>query len=204
MFNGAIVTHMDPEFLSVINSLRKKRGETAALLQKYDDIIASVIELDRLSYPGAVGELYNDTLKRLEGIGHAEDSLAPSEAPPTYARVLVSDHHHLYWKRTSVSVLSKVKSLLDEAPRAWTAAEIIEQYDQRGDPVQAADPANAIRTSFSTLLKKGEVVKVKEGVYRSAKFVDKTDDRPGFVSDEQIARDRDDHWQRLVEAGTTA
>jgi hypothetical protein len=145
---------------TAINVLRKRRADAFALLTKYDQAIAVLEDLDRED--GVAPLNAGDTIRLTSPV----PSPSPSPTPPP-APTSLTGRRRL---PGSVSVLSKVRSLLDEGPKAWTASEIIEQYSQRGDPIMAADPGNAIRTAFSNLYHHDEIVKVKDGVYRSAKF----------------------------------
>src|SRR5437867_2049329 len=68
--------------------------------------------------------------------------------------------------RTGGSVRSKILRLANERDRDWSTAEIIEEFERRGDPIKATDPANAIRTAFAEAMKREQLVRTTTGRYR--------------------------------------
>lgn len=70
------------------------------------------------------------------------------------------------------SVRTKLMSLLDEERRDWSAGEILDAYQRRGDPIHGADPSNALRAAIADAHKKGMIVRTDVGRYRSVKWGD--------------------------------
>lgn len=66
-------------------------------------------------------------------------------------------------------VRQMVRDLLDEAPRAWSAQEIIDEYERRGTPIQGARPRDSVFSAFSKLASRGVLRQVDRGRYISAK-----------------------------------
>jgi hypothetical protein len=71
---------------------------------------------------------------------------------------------------TRPSVRTKVVRLLDEEPRDWSAAEIIAEYERRGDPIHGSDPPNALRAAFADAKKKGMILSTGVGRYQASKW----------------------------------
>jgi len=109
----------------------------------------------------AVVEKYDKALAALLALDEgSQDDEVPAPAPPARAEP----------PAPRPSVLTMARTLLDEGDRLWTAAAIIDEYEKRGTPIQAADPANALRTALSTLVKRGEAYRESPGYFRSAVF----------------------------------
>ncbi|PLS76788.1 MAG: hypothetical protein CYG61_00200 [Actinobacteria bacterium] len=68
------------------------------------------------------------------------------------------------------SVRTKLVRLLEEAPRDWSAGEIIEEYTGRGDPIHGRDPANALRAALADAKKRGMVIQTAVGRYMATKW----------------------------------
>jgi hypothetical protein len=77
--------------------------------------------------------------------------------------------------RSGPSVRTKLVSLLEEEPRDWSAGEIIHEYERRGDPIQGADPSNALRAAFADAKKRGMIVSTGVGRYQASKWSKRTD-----------------------------
>lgn len=131
---------MSNDLKDAISFIQRKRAAAMALVQKYDAALKLLRELD--------GD-------------------ATEEASHT---VLVAEPRVIPPPSSGLSVMEKVRRLGKEADRAWTASQIIEEYDRRGDPMTAADPRNAVRTALAALTKRGEMYRVGEGVYKSTKW----------------------------------
>lgn len=153
-------------------------GDAIALLRRKRDAAESLVS----KYNRALA-----ALAELEGDldGHRVPDTGAGRAPIVQAKPSVS---------------SKAIDILNEEDRVWTVAGIIQEYDRRGAPVEAADPANALRTALATLVKRGQAVRESPGFFRSTKF---------SVSDpsEEDAGPREEHvvaeaaTQRLTVAG---
>ncbi len=72
--------------------------------------------------------------------------------------------------RSGPSVRTKLVALLEEEARDWSAGEIIHEYERRGDPIQGADPSNALRAAFADAKKRGMIVSTGVGRYQASKW----------------------------------
>ena len=81
-----------------------------------------------------------------------------------------------------------ILSLVREAPRGWTADEIVEEYTRRGTPMEVADPTKAVFNALSRGNKKGWLTKIDRGVYAApehAKAVKESILGVEFLEDEE-------------------
>ncbi len=91
------------------------------------------------------------------------------DTPPPYVTAATRP---LVKRGSRITVMDVARHLLGESDRLWTAREILAECAERGTPLKASDPPNALRTALSLLARSGEVVRVSPGVYRSASFVE--------------------------------
>ena len=75
-------------------------------------------------------------------------------------------------------------NLLYEGGRDWSVNEILSEYQNRGTPVEAKDPSNALRAAVAEANRAGTIVRTAPGRYRAA------DDPSGVMS--QMAQDTKD------------
>jgi hypothetical protein len=73
--------------------------------------------------------------------------------------------------RSGPSVRTKLVTLLEEEPRDWSAGEILQEYKRRGDPIQGADPSNALRAAFADAKKKGMIYSTSVGRYMASTWI---------------------------------
>jgi quinol monooxygenase YgiN len=64
----------------------------------------------------------------------------------------------------------KVVALLNEDDRDWAVGEMIEEYEQRGDPFTVTNADSAIRAALVTAVQKDEIFRTDPGRYKSTKF----------------------------------
>lgn len=150
--------HMSTDLNDAIALLRKKRAEAMALVEKYDQALHLLAELD------------SDTA------GLAVQATAPgttgARLPGQRPRVRRPMPHGARFQPSPRSVKSRVLALLDESSRAWTTPGILEEFERRGDPLAAKDVGNAVRTALSEAVKEGAVVRMGVGVYIAQKYSD--------------------------------
>jgi len=70
--------------------------------------------------------------------------------------------------RTSVKTM--MLRLLMETDRDWSVNEILEEYRNRGNPVQAKDPSNALRAAVAEANKAGTIFRTTVGRYKASKW----------------------------------
>lgn len=68
------------------------------------------------------------------------------------------------------SVKAMMQKLLDEAARDWSVKEILDAYRERGTPIQAKSPSNALRAALTEASKANQVVRTNIGRYQSARW----------------------------------
>jgi hypothetical protein len=64
----------------------------------------------------------------------------------------------------------KLVALLDEGDRDWSVREVIDEYENRGDPFTGSNPDSAIRAAIVTAVEKDEIFRQDVGRYKSTKF----------------------------------
>lgn len=74
-------------------------------------------------------------------------------------------------RSTGPSVYQLVRDLLNEAPREWTAREVIEELDRRGHVLDVKVPENAVFTALSKFTRNGEFTRIGHGRYVAAKHL---------------------------------
>lgn len=131
---------MAAELREAIALLQRRRDAARAEVAKYEKALAALLALED-----------EEGGESPEAAGHS--ALVPTPIPVPRP-----------------SVLTMAKTLLDQEDRVWTVAAIISEYEKRGTPVQAADPANALRTALSTLVKRGDAYRESAGYFRSTQF----------------------------------
>lgn len=80
------------------------------------------------------------------------------------------------YDRNRPSVRTKLVTLLEEQDRDWSAGEVLDEYERRGDPVHGQDPANALRAALADAKKRGMIVRTDVGRYKAAKWRTQLDD----------------------------
>ena len=71
---------------------------------------------------------------------------------------------------TRLSVKTRMLVLMAEADRDWSVAEVLEEYDRRGFPIQAKDPKNALRAAVAEANRDGLIFRTSTGRYKSGKW----------------------------------
>lgn len=71
---------------------------------------------------------------------------------------------------SSRSVRSRVKALLEEEPQEWTMATVVDEFNQRSDPIGAKNPRAATRTALASLATSGDAKRIRDGVYIATKY----------------------------------
>ena len=113
----------------------------------------------------------------VQQLQQALDSLSGVSPPDPGQATAVRAAENLGYKvtvippRTALSVRAKMQSLLDEGDQDWSAQEIVDEWDARGDPIKGNPPAKAVRTALATALKAGEIFQTDRGRYRSARYL---------------------------------
>jgi hypothetical protein len=64
-----------------------------------------------------------------------------------------------------LSVKQMMLNLLYESGRDWSVNEILAEYENRGTPVQAKDPSNALRAAITEENKAGTIMRTAPGRY---------------------------------------
>jgi len=72
--------------------------------------------------------------------------------------------------RPTRSVRVKVLDLLCEADRDWSVADIVREYERRGDPIASSKPPSAVRTAFAKLYADKDVVRTSQGRYTAKRW----------------------------------
>jgi hypothetical protein len=112
--------------------------------------------------------------ERLETIDRALDSL----------RLLVGGSGNGGRTRKSgESLYNLTVDLVSTSDQAWTASEVLSALRDRGVPIVAKDPANAVRTAMARAAKAGTIQRVGEGRYAPPGW----DEFLGPVTDEEEA-----------------
>jgi hypothetical protein len=68
------------------------------------------------------------------------------------------------------SVRSMMLALLDEQDRDWSAGEVLDEWEHRGQPIRGADPSNATRAAISESNKAGQIYRTSPGRYKATKW----------------------------------
>jgi len=135
---------MSGELRDAIAILRQRRAEAVSLVEKYDNAIRVLEDLD-----GNTGD-------RAPAVAFGSAHLRLSRPSPASRR----------------SVKQRVLTLLNRDPAAtWTTKRIIDAFERQGDPLEAKDVENAVRTALSEAVKDELVLRIAPGEYRSARPV---------------------------------
>jgi len=138
---------MAAELREAIEVLRRRRAEAMALAAKYDTAIEMLEELDRgRTQTIALQGIASTCEVGVVTVGNSQSTPGPPRR----------------------SVKQRVLGLLDEDPdKRWPVAEIANEFVLRGEPLEAKDVDNAVRTALSEGTKEGRVIRVGVGVYQA-------------------------------------
>ncbi len=64
--------------------------------------------------------------------------------------------------------------LLVATDHDWSVAEILREYEDRGTPLQAKDPSNALRAAIAEANKAGTIFRTAPGRYKASKWREAT------------------------------
>lgn len=137
---------MAEDLADIIATLRARRAEHAASISLLDAAI--------------------DNLTRLTG-GSTEVPLPGVEVK---AEVPSAVREAIGRRLAGNSVRALTLALLDEAPRDWSADEVVEEYERRGSPFTVQDPRNAMFSAFSRLSREGHIVRTGHGRYVAKRY----------------------------------
>lgn len=151
---------MADDLADVIETLRARRAEHVSSIELLDQAIANLTMLVSGPVPTTA-----TTTVTVPTVGTAP--IVTTWTPPGSTK----------------SVLQSALDLANEAPKDWSADEIIKEYENRGTPLEVKDPRNAMFSALSRATKKGDLVRVGHGRYIARKWMPDGIVARGFESD---------------------
>lgn len=156
---------MADDYEQAIANLRLARAALAERIERIDRALADLTGDPRASVPATVTVV---TPASGSVVIRDRDEIEPSNLPDR-----IREPRKGKRPPGHVGVKTRVRDLLKEADRDWSATEIRDEYTRRGTPIHrpgARDPTSPIRTALLALIDDGEAVRVGDGRYRWAKY----------------------------------